>query len=139
MPNGFHGNRKEWEEMEAPLMEIDTVLRNYASQNNMQFSKNYHGIPERSLVWVKDGVRRLIQIFMSDDKKRTFNWWLCASEDRGKKRFWKNEFLKKEVNFDEIKNNLDNLLEEGYRLLESWQKNDLELGSEISGEYPRQL
>lgn len=125
MPNGFHGSEDEWKRMEAPLLEIDQPLLTYATQYSMKLSKNYHGWPERSLVW-GDGVRRLIQIYLQDEKSMTWNVWLCASQNRGKKRFWKNQFLKRAVPFQEIRDNLQILLAQARAMLSTWAERDLE-------------
>ena len=131
MPNGFHGSKEEWERMESPLLEIDEFLLNFAQVNGMKFSKNYHNWPERSIEWGKD-IRRLIQIYLEDEERMVFNFWICASQDSGQERYWKHTFLKKKVPFSEIKDNIHQLLEEGRRTLESWGEKDLEFGTKIS-------
>lgn len=131
MPNGFQGSKEEWERIQSFLLEIDELLLDFAKVNGMELSKNYHNWPERSITWGED-IRRLIQIYLDDEKIMTFNFWICASQDRGQKRYWKNTFLKKGVHFFEIKDNLLHLLEEGHRILESWFEKDLEFATKIS-------
>ncbi len=91
---------------------------------------NYFGWPERSLSWGKN-IRKLIQIYYEDEKKAIFDFWICSSQDRGLKRYWKNTFLKKGVPFSEIKRNIHDLLEKGFNELESWKEEDLEFAREI--------
>jgi hypothetical protein len=127
MPNGFTGSKEEWERIEAPLHEIDEILKNFASKHDLTFSKNYHNWPERSLEsrFFEDGIRRLIQIFLHDHKKMTYHFWLCADIDQIDGRYWKMVFFKENVFFDEIKSNLERSLIENYNLLLSWKIDDL--------------
>jgi hypothetical protein len=124
MPNGFCGKPEEWERIEKPLRKIDPELESYAKANNLQLSKNYHNWPERSLEW-GNRIKKLIQIYLENEKTMTFNLWLCASEDREKRRFWKSIFLKKSVDFSEISDNLIELLNEGRKILNSIKSEDL--------------
>jgi hypothetical protein len=139
MPNGFYGPEKEWQELEAPLIEIDKELKDFAKSHSADISKNYHEWPERSLEWgnklfdriQKKKIRKLIQIYPENKEKKTYNLWICASEDRDQKRYWKNEFLKKDVPFSEIRDELPKLLDTGYKKLESWKENELEFATNL--------
>jgi hypothetical protein len=139
MPNGFYGPEKEWEELEAPLIEIDKELKDFAKSHSADISKNYHEWSERSLEWSnklfgriqKKKIRKLIQIYPENKEKKTYNLWICASEDRDQKRYWKNEFLKKDVPFSEIRDELSKLLDTGYKKLESWKENELEFATNL--------
>ena len=125
MPNGFHGSQDEWKHMEAPLLEIDHILTVFGKRYGMKLSKNYHDWPERSLVWGGD-VRHLIQIYLENEKTMTWNVWLCASQDRATGRFWKNQFLRRAVPFQEIHNVLEQLLEEARNIVTAWSERYLE-------------
>ena len=125
MPNGFFGPQDEWKRMEAPLLEIDEVLTVFGKRHEMRLSKNYHDWPERSLVWGGD-VRCLIQIYLENEKMMTWNVWLCASQDRATGRYWKNQFLRRAVQFQEIRSNLEQLLEEARSIVTSWSERNLE-------------
>lgn len=127
MPNGFHGKNEEWDRIEAPLRLIDDSLRDFAKRNSLQVSRNYHNWPERSLTWSDRGVRKLIQVYLQDDKAMTFNFWLCAHLDKHGARHWKQLSLKKNAPFTDIRDNLVGLLEEGLNVLSSWNEADLEI------------
>ena len=125
MPNGFQGSELEWQRIEAPLLRVDSTLEMFASAHGLAISKNYHNHPERSLTW-GTGLRRLIQLYLADSRLLTFNIWLCASQDRGSSRYWKQEFLFKEQSIDIFFSTLPSLLSEAYRKLDSWTAEDLE-------------
>jgi hypothetical protein len=126
MPNGFSGAKSEWARMEAPLLRIDDVLVAFAYTRGLQLSRNYHDWPERSLVWETSSIRKLIQIFLSNDKELTFTVWICASEDRDRQRYWKEKSLKVGVAIEDIVSTLEDLLTEGKEILDSWNRADLE-------------
>ncbi len=130
MPNGFYGSEETWQRIESPLRALDTVLEGYARQHGMSFGANYHNGPERSLRWGSP-VRRLMQIYLEDERAPTYNFWLCASEDRGHQRYWKNAFLKRAVPVLDIQRNLQQLLEAGREQLEQWQSQDLVLAGPL--------
>jgi hypothetical protein len=119
MPNGFQGSELEW------LLRVDSALEMFASAHELTFSKNYHNHPERSITWGA-GLRRLIQLYLADSKLLTFNMWLCASQDRGSSRYWKQEFLLKEQSIETFFGTLPSLLDEAYRKVDSWTAEDLE-------------
>ena len=125
MPNGFQGSESEWQRIEAPLLRVDSALELFASAHGLGISKNYHNHPERSLTWGA-GLRRLIQLYLADSRLLTFNMWLCASQDRGSSRYWKQEFLLKEQSIDIFFSTLPSLLNEAYRKVDSWTAEDLE-------------
>jgi hypothetical protein len=118
--------------LEEPLLEIDCILVDYAKTNKMVFSNASPEVPSRSLTWDKK-IRKKIQIFLEDDEKMTYNFWIVAIQDRGGKRYWKNALLKDNVDFIEIKNNLKQLLDEGRNILDSWSEDDLEYGTDLKG------
>lgn len=95
MPNGFHGPEAEWKRLETPLLRIDEVLTSFAKGHGLTVSANYHNWPERSLVSTSKGLRKLIQIHLEDEGHLTLTFWMCASEDRGKARFWKQQSEKR--------------------------------------------
>ena len=129
MANGFQGTREEWDRLEAPLIAIDQTLEEFADQHSLTLTKN-HKHPERSLKWGSP-VSRLIQVFVSADEIPAFNLWLCASEDRGRDRFWKQEFLLESVTEQELSEGLEPRLAQAHRIVESWQPKDLEFATHI--------
>jgi hypothetical protein len=120
MPNGFHGPNAEWERIESPLLKLDARLEAFAISSGMSLSKNYHNWPERSLER-NARIRRLIQIYLADEKRMVFNLWICASQGK----FWKNEFILKEQPIGKISENLEELLTKAKERLDSWQESDL--------------
>ena len=126
MPNGFHGSKEQWERLEAPLPTIDNNLRSFAHSKNLDIDKNYHNWPSRSLEWENKGIKRKIQIYLENQNQKTYNLWLCAYRDKDNTRYWKNEFLKKNVLFSEISGNIEELLKKSFSTVESWTEKDLE-------------
>ncbi len=57
--------------------------------------------------------------------------WLCASEDRGGGRFWKQEFLLESLTGDELAAGLESRLAEAHGILASWQPGDLEYATHL--------
>lgn len=131
MPNGYYGSHEEWDRMEAPLKLIEKDLLRFSQDHSLQYSENYHNWPERSLKWESDGMNKLIQIYLADEKTMTFNLWLCASQDRGFKRFWKRTFLKNNVPFSEIQNELSSLLKKAFDEVNTWKSENLEFATEL--------
>jgi uncharacterized protein YbaP (TraB family) len=127
MPNGFAGSKDEWKKIEAPLLKIDKALKRFAQIKDLELSKNYHNWPERSLTRNEEGVERLIQIWLEDEKTMTFNFWICAWRDQGSQRYWKNMYLERNVDFCEIEGKLDDLLDQAMQILSSWKSEDLSL------------
>lgn len=125
MPNGFHGSRDSWDRIEGPLRSLDPALEAFAHDHGMSLGRNDHGWPERSLRWGQP-VGRLIQIYLDDEERLTWNVWLCASEDRPSGRHWKHEYLRSGVPIGEISGDLGALLDEARRLVERWSPRDLE-------------
>lgn len=128
MPNGFHGTKGEWKRLETPLLEITPSLEAFAGRHEMAATRNHHAWPERSLRWGTDPAR-LIQIYLEDEERLTWNLWLCASQDRGGRRFWKQAYLRRGVPMAELSPAIDGLLDEALRLVSSWRLEDLELAS----------
>lgn len=125
MPNGFYGSREEWERMEAPLLEIDEPLAQFAAGRSMEVVKNYHNWPQRQIDWTSNGIYRSLCILVANESKMTFHVAVAASKDQNSERYLKDHWLKKEASWDEVRDNLRQLLEEGVTLLESWSENDL--------------
>lgn len=130
MPNGFHGSREKWERLEAPLRSLDPTLEDFSGRHGMPLSRNSRGWPERSFRWGAP-LSRLIQIYLEDEERLTWNLWLCASEDRPSGRYWKRAFLRSAVPLEEIGADLETLLGESLRTVESWSAEDLEFATTL--------
>ncbi len=129
---GWYGTKEEWERIEGPLLDLDSILDDFASEVGLTISKNYKDWPERSFVWGGD-VRCLIQLYLVDEKELTFNLWLCASQDRGRKRFWKQDTPIAGQRIEQFKGRLAEELREGYRKLVEWSSSagELELATNL--------
>jgi hypothetical protein len=125
MPNGYHGTKEEWDRMEAPLLEIDEPLARFAAARNLEVISNYHNWPRRELDWTSDGIHRTLSIMLGDDNAMTFHLAVLASKDQNEDRYLQTHWLKKGVSWAEIRDNLEQLLEEGVALLDSWSESDL--------------
>lgn len=131
MPNGFHGSGAQWQRLESPLQTLDGELESFGKRYGIPLSSNRRNWPDRSLTW-GDPVRRLIQIYLADEAELTYHFWICASEDRGRKRYWRQQLLKERVPIADIAAELPELLERARTLLESWQSDSLELATTLS-------
>jgi hypothetical protein len=78
-------------------------------------------------------VSRLIQIYLESEKTLTPNVWLCTSEDRGNKRFWKKQFLRKDALAEEILTDIKSLLHEALDIAQSWKGTELEFAPSSNG------
>jgi hypothetical protein len=105
---------------------MDPELKRFIRKYRLKLTKNAKEWPSRSLSWGPD-VRCGIQIFLVDQATLTFNFWLCAIQDRTDERFWKQEYLRKEVHAAEIAESLSELLETGKRKLDHWSAHPDEL------------
>ena len=123
---GWYGTQEEWDQIEKPLLEVDPILEQFAKENGLTVTRNLKDWPERSMVWGND-VRCLIQLYLVDEELLTFNLWLCASQDRGSKRYWKHETPIKETQTAEFKDTFFAQLVEGHQKLLRWSKNHNEL------------
>ena len=123
---GWYGTMEEWEQIEKPLLEIDSIIGDFTNEFGLSVSKNHKDWPERSIEWGKE-VRCLIQLYLSDEKLLTYNLWLCASQDRGDKRYWKKETSVNAKQLSEFKDDLASLLREGREKLVSWSENNDQL------------
>jgi len=130
MPNGFVGSEQEWERIEAPLRSLDLPLEDFARQHDMRIARSERNWPSRSLHWGAK-VERMIQIYLENPHRLTWNVWVCASEDRRRKRYWKNSFLRHAVPIAEIESILAELLIEGKQMADGWQSRDLEFATAL--------
>ena len=130
MPNGFYGPKAIWDRMEEPLRNIDPVLKLFAAETGLQLSKNYHNWPERSFRWNESELHKLIQIYLDDETKLTFTFWICAFEDRSTQRYSKRQKLVEGLAGHDLPEKLDALLAEGKATLDTWKESNLESPSQ---------
>lgn len=130
MPNGFYGSREEWEQMVAPLRELDDTLNAFARRHLMEVTPNYHNMPNRMLRWTKDGIQRQLQISLYGDRLIQFS---CAAwrDSRGKRhgtRWPPIDGIPLQV----FKAEMLPLLEDGRTRLDAVTEADLEYWTELS-------
>jgi len=131
MTNGGHWKSAgEWNRVEAPVLGLDNALSEFAKQYGLEVTKNHKGWPERSIEW-GEGIRRLIQVFLADEDRLTFNVWICASQDRDGGRYWKQEMLVKAQPIAAFRDAFPELLRQGRQMLESWQDKHLALAARL--------
>jgi len=129
---GWYGTREEWERIEKSLLDVESTIEEFVEEFSLNMSKNHKGWPEWSIVWGKE-VRCLIQLYLADKNLLTFNLWLCAYEDRGSKRYWKQETPIKQKQVSEFRDNLASQLRAGRKQLLDWSdnKDQLELSTKL--------
>jgi hypothetical protein len=64
----------------------------------------------------------LIQLYLDDQHKLTWNLWIAASQDRARERYWKKTFLVKSEPIEAFAERLPNLLEEARDTLLLWSR-----------------
>ena len=124
MANGFYGSKSEWERITVPLERLDPELERFASAKGLPLGKNTKNWPDREFRW-EDSLRRLIQIYLADQERLTWTVWICASEDRSSKRFWKEHTLVEAVAIEDLEAQLPELLESAWEAVKLWGASDL--------------
>ena len=132
MANGGYFNVEQLQRLEKPLLAVDSVINEFAVTNGLEVTRNHKDWPERSMVWNNNNVRCLIQLYLASEDSLRFNLWLCASQDRGRKRYWKQESPIKNQLVSEFSGQLPELLREGREKLLSWS-NDSSVMEYASG------
>jgi hypothetical protein len=116
---GWHGTEEEWQRIEAPIKSLDGELERFVAVHSLSIARNHKDWPERSVVW-DNGTSCLIQLYLNDVETLCINLWICASQDRGRDRYWKQEFLCKGVPTEEIAARLSELLNTAKVRLDYW-------------------
>jgi hypothetical protein len=62
----------------------------------------------------------LIQLYLADAETLGINLWICASQDRGSDRYWKQEFLCKAAEISDVAPHLPELLNTAKTKLNEW-------------------
>ena len=129
---GWYGTEEEWARIEAPIKLLDHEINRFADKHGLNVTKNSKDWPERSLRW-GNNVQCLIQIYLADQDKLTLHLWICASQDRGKKRYWKREFLIHEAQVSDVEKGIFGALELGKQRLDLWSTHpeELEFATEL--------
>ena len=129
----WHRTEQEWAHIEKPIKLLDHEIARFADKHGINISKNKKDWPERSLRWGND-IQCLIQVYLADQDTLTLNLWICASQDRGKQRYWKREFLIHEAQVSDVENSLFGVLELGKQRLDLWSAHpeELEFATELN-------
>ena len=130
MPNGYHGSDEGWQRLEEPLCQADSVIAAFGKRHGIPIGRNHHNWPERSLEWGKNPAR-IIQIYLEDESQLSWTVWICASEDRGRQRFWKRSYLRRGVQMNALLGEIESILEEGFRVVSSWTSDQLEFAATL--------
>ena len=128
---GYWQTEADWQRVEAPLRRLDPVLDAFAGEHHLGITRNLKDWPERSVVW-GESIRLLIQVYLTDPQQLTFNIWLCASRDRGDKRYWKHEMPVRGLPVEAFENDFASLLREAKAKLESWSEADFEFATPVA-------
>src|SRR5690606_10639048 len=122
-----------WRRIEAPIKALDPELERFAATHGLSITQNHKDWPDRSMVW-DIGVRCLIQLYLANAETLSVNIWICASQDRGRHRYWKQEFLCKEADVGDVTSRLPELLGTAKAKLDGWaaQPEELEFGNKIA-------
>lgn len=130
---GWYGTKEEWQRIEAPIRALDLELERFAGLHGLSITRNHKDWPDRSMVWDTD-TRCLIQLYLSDAEALGINLWICASQDRGRDRYWKQEFLCKAADIGELAPQLPELLDTAKAKLDEWAAHPerLEFGAKIA-------
>jgi hypothetical protein len=124
MPNGFYGSKEEWEQMVAPLRELDADIRSFAAAHRLAVMDNYHNLPNRMLRWNRGGIEHVIQISLHSGDKILFS--IFAYKDEGDRRRGKRWPPEMEIPLPEFKANLVSRLTEAHQTLATVSADDLE-------------
>jgi hypothetical protein len=116
---GWYGTAEEWERLEAPIRAIDPAIDNFASTHSLTVVRNERESVGRSMRWGSNP-SCLIQLYLADQSKLTWNLWACCSEDRQLKRYWKQRMLVEESKAADFADKIIELLEEGYEDVCVW-------------------
>jgi hypothetical protein len=132
MANGFDGSNEDWQRLEAPLLEVDDHLAGFARAHNFRFVKNAQNWPNRRIEWDSGKIHRCIQITVTNDAQLPrAHIGLLARVDRNRKRYLRNELLRRDSSWAEISDSLGALLEEARATLESWSEDTLKYATDL--------
>lgn len=116
---GWYGTQEEWQRIEAPIKTLDPELERFANLHELSITRNHKDWPDRSIVW-DTGTRCLIQLYLADAETLDINLWICASQDRGRDRYWKREFLCEGATIGDVTHQLPELLNVAKAKLDEW-------------------
>lgn len=118
-------NEATKQRLEEPLFRLEPIWKAFALNNNLTLVMNAKGWPNLTIEWGK-AIRLLLQLFLCSETEPKYTFWLCASQDRGTKRYWKKETPIQGQGIDEFFDRFPLLLQESRVKLEDWTESDLE-------------
>lgn len=118
---GRYGTEEELARFDAALAPIDPTIAASAARRTLSVRKNERESIGRSIRWGNDP-SALLQLYLSDPERLTWNLWACCSEDRGNERYWKTTFLVEGKEVSAFASSIDTLLERGFRELTEWRE-----------------
>lgn len=119
MANGWYGTPDERQRIEAPLILLDPALERFAAKHSLSLTRNHKDVPERSIEWGSD-VSCLIQLWVHGAESLGIHVWICASQDRARDRYWKQEFLCKDAPATDLALRISDLLQIAKSRLDEW-------------------
>ncbi len=119
MANGFHGEQKDWEQLEKPLKRLDSILEKFTSAHRLVLTKNERNWPDRTIQW-GDHPKVIIQVFLESEKESTYTMWVSASDERSRSEYWKHKTLLKSAPIDVLEQQLQDLLKKAHTTAIEW-------------------
>jgi len=123
---GRHHTDEEWKRMEAELQLLEAGLERFALEHGAKLVIKAKDWPGRSLEW--DGsVKSFLDMSVVNSTTLALYVSVYVYQDRGGKRYWKNEILLKDIQAAEIVNELPDILEAGKSKIDLWAARPEEL------------
>src|SRR5713101_642494 len=120
MPNGFADSQESWNDAQAALSVVDTVIPECFRNRKFTIVKNYHEWPSRAIEWMDKGLKRKVQVYLSTESERSYNVWLCVSTRTGGQLLWKREFLRENTPWATLSREIREVLVEAAGIVGSW-------------------
>ena len=121
--NRYIISSKEWKNIESPLIRLDPAISKFVYEKGLPILHNTRCWPNREIRWNYQ-IERLIEIYCEKDE---ISWTLHVSayDYQNSKRLRRDNYILKAVRFDELEIQLGEKLNEAYKLVCSWKKEDL--------------
>jgi hypothetical protein len=118
---GWCGTDEQWAHFEAALLPIDPNINGFAARHALSVRQNERDSVGRSMRW-GNNPSALLQLYLADPDRLTWNLWACCSDDRGSDRYWKTTFLMEGEEVAAFAPFIDALLERGFSELTEWRE-----------------
>ena len=107
----FQGTDEEWQELEAPFLDVDPKLNIYALANGLDLLKNHSGSPDRTLEWYREGMERRASIVAEGGSPPRFSVWAAASRKQDGTPLSARRAVSATVDLEGIREGLTELIE----------------------------